>query len=71
MSTSERPGLVQLTPAAVRGELRLLGQRPTLATQERTRLERRAKLLAWAGNGWQLVEFAVARTPPVRRSTTR
>jgi hypothetical protein len=28
--------------------------------EERARLERRAKLLAWTGNGWHLVEFAVA-----------
>ncbi len=28
--------------------------------QERQRLERRAKLLAWAGNGWHVVEFAIA-----------
>lgn len=60
MSSSERPGLIQLTPAAARGELRVLGQRPTLAAEERARLERRAKLLAWVGNGWHLVEFAVA-----------
>jgi hypothetical protein len=26
----------------------------------RSALERRAKLLAWTGNGWHLVEFAVA-----------
>jgi divalent metal cation (Fe/Co/Zn/Cd) transporter len=57
---SERPGLLQLTPAAARGELRVLGQRPVLAPEDRARLERRTKLLAWAGNGWHLVEFAVA-----------
>jgi divalent metal cation (Fe/Co/Zn/Cd) transporter len=60
MSTSERPGLIQLTPAAARGELRVLGQRPPLEPEARARLERRAKLLAWIGNGWHLVEFAVA-----------
>jgi len=27
---------------------------------ERARLERRAKLLAWVGNGWHLIEFAIA-----------
>ena len=27
---------------------------------ERHRLERRAKLLAWTGNGWHLVEFGIA-----------
>jgi divalent metal cation (Fe/Co/Zn/Cd) transporter len=31
-----------------------------LAAEERVRLERRAKRLAWVGNGWHLVEFAVA-----------
>jgi hypothetical protein len=51
MSTSERQGLIQLTPAAARGELRVLGQRPALGVEERARLERRAKLLAWTGNG--------------------
>jgi len=60
MSMSERPGLLQLTPAAARGELRTLGQRPVLAREDRARFERRAKLLAWAGNGWHLVEFAIA-----------
>jgi divalent metal cation (Fe/Co/Zn/Cd) transporter len=60
MSTSERPGLIQLTPAAARGELRILSEGPALAREERARLERRAKLLAWTGNGWHLVEFAVA-----------
>ena len=29
-------------------------------TVERARLERRAKLLAWGGNAWHLVEFTVA-----------
>ena len=60
MSTTERPGLIQLTPAAARGELRVLGQRPPLEPAARARLERRAKLLAWVGNGWHLVEFAIA-----------
>jgi hypothetical protein len=59
MSTTERPGLIQLRPAAARGELGILGQRRVLAAEERARLERRAKLLAWLGNGWHLVEFAV------------
>jgi len=60
MSTSDRPGLIQLTPAAAHGELRVAGQRPGLAPEDRARLEQRTKLLAWAGNGWHLVEFAVA-----------
>lgn len=60
MSTTERPGLIQPTPAAARGELRVLGQQAPLAPEERARLERRARLLAWVGNGWHLVECAVA-----------
>ena len=31
-----------------------------LPPQERGRLERRAKLLAWGGNAWHVVEFAIA-----------
>ena len=31
-------------------------------SHERGRLERRAKLLAWGGNAWHLVEFAIAVT---------
>jgi divalent metal cation (Fe/Co/Zn/Cd) transporter len=38
----------------------VLGQQPQLDADARRRLERRAKLLAWAGNGWHLVEFAIA-----------
>ena len=60
MSTTERPGLIQLTPAAARGELGVLGRWPPLEPEARSRLERRATLLAWVGNGWHLVEFAVA-----------
>ena len=33
---------------------------PGLPPQERAALERRAKLLAWGGNGWHLIEFALA-----------
>jgi divalent metal cation (Fe/Co/Zn/Cd) transporter len=33
---------------------------PTLAPQERAALERRARLLAWGGNAWHVVEFAIA-----------
>jgi divalent metal cation (Fe/Co/Zn/Cd) transporter len=32
----------------------------SVASEERARLERRAKLLAWGGNGWHLVEFVIA-----------
>jgi len=31
-----------------------------LPAAERARLARRARLLAWGGNGWHLIEFAVA-----------
>jgi divalent metal cation (Fe/Co/Zn/Cd) transporter len=39
-----------------------LPQRPPPAgsLQERARLQRRARLLAWAGNTWHVVEFAIA-----------
>ena len=32
----------------------------TLPSQERAALERRAKLLAWSGNAWHAIEFAIA-----------
>ncbi len=38
-------------------ELRRL---PLLPAKERERFERRARVLAWAGNGWHVVEFAIA-----------
>jgi len=41
-----------------------IGQRPAVVTglpeHERERLERRARLLAWGGNAWHLIEFAIA-----------
>src|SRR5204862_6145534 len=33
---------------------------PMLAPPERAALERRARLLAWGGNAWHIVEFAIA-----------
>ena len=33
---------------------------PGLAPSERARLERRARMLAWGGNAWHVVEFAIA-----------
>ena len=56
---AERGGLIQLTPAAARGELRI-GQPAPLTPDERTRLVRRAKLLALGGNAWHVIEFAIA-----------
>jgi divalent metal cation (Fe/Co/Zn/Cd) transporter len=37
-----------------------LSRSPLLRPDERARLEQRALLLAWGGNAWHLVEFAVA-----------
>jgi hypothetical protein len=33
---------------------------PLLPSHERLALERRARLLAWGGNAWHVVEFAIA-----------
>ena len=33
---------------------------PVMPPRERVALERRARLLAWGGNAWHVVEFAVA-----------
>ena len=33
---------------------------PLLETEERARLVRRARLLAWGGNAWHAIEFAIA-----------
>jgi divalent metal cation (Fe/Co/Zn/Cd) transporter len=55
----EHGGFSQLTPAAARGEQRVVG-RLRLEPPERVRLVRRARLLAWGGNAWHLVEFAIA-----------
>jgi divalent metal cation (Fe/Co/Zn/Cd) transporter len=60
MTTTDRPRLIQLMPAAARGELCVLGRWPPLEPEARAHLERRAKLLAWTGNAWHLVEFAIA-----------
>jgi divalent metal cation (Fe/Co/Zn/Cd) transporter len=49
------PGdLIQLSPATAR-----VGRLPAVGA-ERERLVRRAKLLAWCGNAWHVVEFAIA-----------
>ena len=46
--------LIPLTPT------RALPLSPPLGRDERERLERRAKLLAWGGNAWHFIEFAIA-----------
>lgn len=40
--------------------LQLQRRLPTPPPQERAALERRAKLLAWSGNAWHVIEFAIA-----------
>ena len=40
--------------------LQLQRRLPVLPPQERLALERRAQLLAWGGNAWHVVEFAIA-----------
>ena len=60
MAESRRAATIELSGAAARGELRILGAPPVLAPDERARLVRRAKLLAWGGNGWHFVEFLIA-----------
>lgn len=60
MAEPRHGGLIELTPAAARGELRVAQPSDALAPEERVRLVRRARLLAWGGNAWHLVEFAIA-----------
>ncbi len=40
--------------------IQLQGRVPVMPPQERLALERRARLLAWGGNAWHVVEFGVA-----------
>ena len=40
--------------------IQLQQQLPSLPPQERLALQRRARLLAWGGNAWHLIEFGVA-----------
>jgi len=60
MTGHESGGLIQLAPLAVRAELLLNGTVPPVDPYERERLVRRAKLLAWGGNAWHVIEFAIA-----------
>jgi len=41
-------------------EVAAIGQPAALPPQERLRLQRRARLLAWSGIAWHFVEFAIA-----------
>ena len=42
--------------------VQLQRQLPVMPPQERVALERRARMLAWGGNAWHVVEFAIAIT---------
>ena len=53
------PKLLQLSTVAPVGVL-ARSTAPPLAQDERAALMRRAKLLAWGGNAWHFVEFAIA-----------
>ena len=60
MAEPRHGGLIELTPAAARGELGVARPTVLLAPDERARFVRRARLLAWGGNAWHFVEFAIA-----------
>ena len=60
MAEGRRAATIQLTPAAARGQLATLRAPQPLTLEERARLVRRAKLLAWGGNAWHFVEFLIA-----------
>ena len=57
---AEQQSLIRPLRATPRRELPLVTTRPALDPGERARLVRRAKLLAWGGNAWHFVEFAIA-----------
>jgi divalent metal cation (Fe/Co/Zn/Cd) transporter len=57
---AEQPALAELRTGLAREELRVVQPRAPLDIEERARLVRRAKLLAWGGNAWHFVEFAIA-----------
>lgn len=56
---ADQRGLIQLS-ALAHPELRVIEAASQLDPMERARLVRRAKLLAWGGNAWHFVEFAIA-----------
>jgi len=53
-------GLIQLSLRPVAGEQQSLGVPAPPSADKRRQLEQRARLLAWGGNAWHLVEFAIA-----------
>lgn len=60
MAEPRRTATIEVSGAAASGELHILGAPLALAPEERARLVRRAKVLAWGGNGWHFVEFLIA-----------
>jgi divalent metal cation (Fe/Co/Zn/Cd) transporter len=44
----------------LRGVLPLITHQPRMSAAQRAALERRARLLAWGGNAWHVIEFAIA-----------
>jgi divalent metal cation (Fe/Co/Zn/Cd) transporter len=56
----DQRALIGLDPPTARDKPALVGAPAPLPGDERVRLVRRAKLLAWGGIGWHFVEFAVA-----------
>jgi divalent metal cation (Fe/Co/Zn/Cd) transporter len=64
-----RGGLVELTPAAARGELTITRPQSVPAAGDRAGLARRARLLAWGGNAWHFVEFAIALVAGIAASS--
>jgi divalent metal cation (Fe/Co/Zn/Cd) transporter len=52
--------MIELVPTAGRGGLTITRPAVGLSPEERARLVRRARLLAWGGNAWHFVEFGIA-----------
>ncbi len=59
MSEPVGPLMVISDPSTPRRALPIVAP-ARLAPDERTRLERRARLLAWGGITWHFIEFAIA-----------
>jgi divalent metal cation (Fe/Co/Zn/Cd) transporter len=59
LTEASRGGMTQLPTKIERRELPVLAAAP-LPPGDRARLVRRARLLAWGGNAWHFVEFAIA-----------
>jgi divalent metal cation (Fe/Co/Zn/Cd) transporter len=57
---TQQGGLVEPRPTAKTRQLDVAQPAAALAATERAELVRRARLLAWGGNAWHFVEFAIA-----------